>query len=141
MWIYVFIAIVGYCMYIKYIEPLVNVDNTKTVTNIATCQKCKIYNHRDARSQCDQLCKDNFSKSQYTGNWTNEKDGASCECAYAGKHTLADVDAPFLWNNEEAKQQCPGLCMKAFKGQHPNTTGGWKTISANTSACECSYYK
>lgn len=141
MWIYIATILLFLFLYKSYLEPLTNLSDTKTITNIATCQNCKMYNHRDARSKCDGLCSSKYPKSTYTGVWTKIKDGSSCECAYDGKLSTAFVDTPFLWNNTEAKSKCAGVCMNAFKGKSPNATGNWKNVSANGSACECTYYK
>jgi hypothetical protein len=130
-------------------------NNTKTqiVKGLATCDDCTIYNHRDARSKCENLCVTNFpdKNAQYTGQWSSTNTGAACECQYQGEYKkqfvgcamgqkLSQEDDCFLWNNGEANHKCQFICNKYLPGKQSKWTGEWKNTSANTSACECELY-
>lgn len=148
----VVVAIVIYTVYFYKKEKLENIPATRTVNTVAKCSKCKIWNSRDARSKCDALCKEKYPAKdiRYTGIWSSEGAGASCECSFEGGYKKHFVGCPtasslgksdcFVWNNSEAKASCPGMCTRFLPGKGSKWTGEWKNTSANTTACECEYH-
>lgn len=162
-WILLF-AIVLYIWHSKSkIEPLetqkrdINILPRKSkanVLNFANCDDCKIWNIKDAQSQCDKTCKLEFpdKNATFTGNYTENKDfGVSCECSFKGaykkqfiqcpsSHSLGTPEDCFFWNPTEANNKCPFMCQKYLPGKYANWTGEWENTTPNTSACECEYY-
>ncbi len=144
-------VVVFFALYYIY-KSREGLENTKTVTNLATCSDCTIWNSRDASAKCDKLCKINNPDKgvSYTGNWTTVGKGASCECSFEGAYKKQFIGCPtsnslgtsdcFFWNNNDAKTNCQYVCDKFLPGKGSKWTGQWKNTSANTSACECEYY-
>jgi hypothetical protein len=111
-----------------------------------------MWNHRDARSKCDKLCALNFpgKNATFNGNWSIKRNGAQCGCSFEAKHQTAFVGCPsfkslgskdcFMWNDSEAQENCQRMCDKFLLNKGSKWTGKWKNTSANTSACECSFY-
>lgn len=149
MWLYIIIAISVYMIWVNKVESL---ENTKTVKNVAKCTKCKIWNQRDAQSQCDRLCRVHYPGKDvaFTGEWSSAKDGATCECSFDGQYKKQFVGCPsnkslgtndcFFFNEQDASKNCQVVCDKFLPGQMSKWTGEWKNTSINTSACQCEYY-
>lgn len=149
MWLYILIAMVIYAFVFHKSEFY---ENTKTVTNIAKCKKCTIWNQRDAQSKCDRLCKVQYPGKDvgFTGEWSKFKDGAICECSFEGQYKKQYAGCPtnkslgtndcFFFNDKEAQQHCQYACDKFLPGKLSKWTGEWKNTSIQTSACECEYY-
>ena len=151
---WIIIAVVLFVLYYLFVpkETLQN-TGTKLVKQIAFCNDCKIYNHRDARSKCDKLCDISFpgNNAVYSGNWFGKDKGAACECQYQGAYKKQFVGCPigedlpdnsdcFLWNQSDANNKCQFVCNKYLAGKQSKWTGQWKNTSTSTSACECEYY-
>lgn len=149
MWLYIIVAIAVYFYFFNKSESL---ENTKNVKIFAKCNKCTIWNHRDAQSKCDKLCKVHYPGKDvaFTGDWTAYQDGATCECSFEGQYKKQFVGCPtnkslgtndcFFFNDEEARKQCQFVCDKFLPGKMSKWTGDWKNTSVNTSACKCEYY-
>lgn len=134
-------------------EHLANTEKVdKLVTRFTGCKDCTIWNHRDARSKCDQLCKSKFTNkgASFTGNWTTPTEsGAVCECSYQGINQKYSVSCKksdsigtsdcFIWNQQQADAQCPYMCNIYLPGKSSTWTGQWNNSSTHTSSCECEY--
>lgn len=138
------------CIYNSKIDGL---ENTKVVKNFVHCDDCQIWNHRDARSKCEQLCNSNYPDKavSYTGEYNANGKSGDCECQFTGSYKKDFVGCPtakslktngdcFFWNDTEAKSNCQHVCDKFLPGKQSTWTGNWKNTGVHTSACECQYY-
>jgi hypothetical protein len=127
-------------------------ENSENVISVQTCKNCKAWNNRDAQSHCNKACGLENPKNIFTGIWTKNGNDISCECNRKGTlqseyvgcklgDKLTNKQDCFLLNNKEAKEKCQLIFNKYLvPGKVNKWTGNWKNTSANTSACECSYY-
>lgn len=122
-------------------------ENLTNVTQNACCtDKCIIWNHVDAASQCNKACKLSFPDKNPSFTGTYSKNG--CECTWLGKETTSFVSYPpsesnkgdcFFWNNGDATTHCQTFCDKYLPNRNATWTNTWKNTSSQTSACECKY--
>lgn len=145
---YIILVIAIYLLFFYKIEGFSSME--KDIKKFAVCENCKIWNHLDAKSQCNKVCK--FEKIDKKMNFTGElkKDGNKtlCECVYKGKYKKEYVgcstkkalgETCFIWNNTEAQEKCPTICNK-FIGDSAKWSGKWDKKNADASVCECIYY-
>ena len=151
IFLYIILTLAVYFIFFVNMEGLESTPPTEKIKiNSVVCKDCKLWNHLDARSKCDGLCKmENPDKDvHFTGNFNQ----SMCECSNKVKYNKKYIGCPtgkslgndencFLWNDTEAKEKCKGICDKFLpKDIQSKWTGNWKPTSIETSACECEYY-
>ena len=145
---YIILAIAIYLLFFYNIEGFSSME--KDIKKFAVCENCKIWNHLDAKSQCNKVCKfENIDKKMnFTGELKKDGNKTLCECVYKGKYKKEYIGCPtkkslgetcFIWNNTEAQTKCPTICNK-FIGDSAKWTGKWDKKNADVSVCECIYY-
>jgi hypothetical protein len=113
----------------SFFEPLNNIGETVVFKEL--CKDCIIFNHHDARSNCDYVCKKN--KGVFTSLFDTNTRNCICSKQPELKTMISDK---FSYNNIDAYDTCKTECKKIK--DYSNFTGNYILNNGKTE-CECKY--
>jgi hypothetical protein len=145
----IYFLIFIFVLYVIY-RNVETLQNTKMLTTDSPCKNCNIWNHLDAKTKCNNICKQINQDNSYnfSGKWINDSNNLKnsvCQCNKLAHYNKKYVGCAlgkdcFLWNNSDAKSICPKMCNQYLLNKNAEWTGNWKSTSIDSSACECQYY-
>lgn len=112
-----------------------------------SCEGCKVWNNKDARSEFEYLCKKKFpgNTTEFTGNWKRKNGKVFGECALKVKKnkSMFSTNNLNILSNDDAKQFCPNFCVNQIHSDpyklNGKYTGKWNDDKYYKINCECEH--
>jgi|GEM_PF-2302260 len=117
-----------------------NRENQPVHTQTTISRNCTDYQNNDGRLECDAYAHHDYPHHHH--------DYPHHHHYYPHHHHYVstfkkDISAGPIWNNDDAKSKCPGVCSGVTLSgyhRHPVWTGQWNTPAfSQNSVCECRF--